>query len=147
MSWKPFIALAALAGLAAVPAAAQNKPNEARDIMHQMGIAPSAKQLASAIAAAAKHPLGSARNPVRENMPQGQRAYLARLRCSTGEAPAFDRRGSVGVGVFGFTVDVYDVTCPGAKPIEVHMDMYHDGPENRPVPGFTIVAAEAAPSV
>jgi hypothetical protein len=147
MSWKPLIALAALAGLAAVPAAAQNKPNEARDIMNQMGMAPTAAELAKAVAEAEKHPLGSLKNPVRENMPKGQRAYLARLRCADGQAPAAQRRGNVGVGVFGFTVDLYDVTCPGKPPVEVHMDMYHDGPENRPVPGFTIAPAEAAPSV
>ena len=115
--------------------------------MRELGLAPSAEKLAKLIAKAEKHPLGSLRNPIRENMPQGQLAYLARLRCADGQTPAFARRGNVGLGVYGSIIDRYDVTCPGQKPVEVHMDMYHDGPENRPVPGFTIAAAEPAPSV
>ena len=142
MSWKPLIAFAALATLAAaMPAAAEHKPNKARDTMRELGVkAPTGKKLQKKIAEAEKHPLGSLKNPIRENMPEGQRAYLARLRCPDGQTPAATRRGNVGAGVYGSIIDLYDVTCPGAKPVEVHMDMYHDGPENRPVPGFTIVA-------
>ena len=146
MSLKPLIVLAALASLLAAPAAAQTKPNEARETMVRFGIAPSAQAVAKALAAARKHPLGSKLNPVRENMPQGQRAYLARLRCADGQAPAFERRGNIGVGAFGFTVDHFEVTCPGKPAVDVFMDMYHDGPENRPVPGFTIAPAPPAPS-
>jgi hypothetical protein len=124
---------------AALPAAAQQRPNEARDMMREMGLkGMSAKKLAKAIAKAEAHPLGSKSNPIRENMPQGQLAYLRRLRCSGGEAPGFERKGSVGMGVYGNIVDLYAVTCPGAAPVEIYMDMYHDGPENRPVAGFTL---------
>jgi hypothetical protein len=144
MSMKPLIVLAALAGLAAAPAAAQPKPNEAREMMEQLGMAPSAAALKKSIAKAEKHPLGSRNNPVRENMPQGQRAYLARLRCADGQAPAATRSGNVGLGVFGFTVDRYEVTCPGKPAVEVFMDMYHDGPESRPVPGFTMAPEPSA---
>lgn len=148
MSLKPLIVAAALAALAAVPAAALEKPNQARDTMRSLGMKiPSGKKLEKKIAEAEKHPLGSVKNPIRENMPQGQRAYLDRLRCPGGEKPAATRHGNIGEGVYGSIVDLYIVTCPGAKPVEVHMDMYHDGPEDRPVPGFTIVAAEAPPSV
>ncbi|MEN3747995.1 hypothetical protein TPR58_12535 [Sphingomonas sp. HF-S3] len=72
-------------------------------------------------------------------MPEGERAYLGRLRCKDGAAPAYDRAGSMGEGPFGFIIDLYKVTCAAESPVDVYMDMYHDGPENRPVPGFTIV--------
>ena len=86
-------------------------------------------------------PLGSKGNPVRASMPPGQRAYLDRLRCSDGKPPAYQRGGNVGDGPYGKIVDVYMVTCAGAQPAsaEVHMDMYHDHVEDRPVAGFTIV--------
>ena len=149
MSLKPLILAAALASLAAAaPAAALEKPNEARDTMRSLGMeVPSGKKLQRMIGEAEKHPLGSRKNPIRENMPQGQRAYLERLRCPGGEKPAATRQGNIGEGVYGSIVDLYIVTCPGAKPVEVHMDMYHDGPEDRPVPGFTMAAAQAPPSV
>ena len=136
---KPCIALMVLVA-AAAPAAAQHKPNEARELSRSLGVGGlSGKALRKAIAKAEKSPLGSRENPVRENMPEGQRAYLARLRCADGAKPEAERRGNVGVGVYGNFVDLYVVTCPGAEPVKVHMDMYHDGPELRPIPGFTIV--------
>ncbi|HEX8580146.1 MAG TPA: hypothetical protein VF655_11210, partial [Allosphingosinicella sp.] len=84
MSMKPLILIAAALG-AAAPAAAE-RPNEARDMLRQFGFAPPAQDVAKAIAVAEKHPLGSLKNPVRENMPEGQRAYLSRLRCPEGQA-------------------------------------------------------------
>ena len=95
-----------------------------------------------AIAEASKHPLGSQRNPVRAAMPQGQHAYLARLRCSDGMAPKFVRIGNYGLGVYNNIIDGYSVDCGSAAPgkVEIFMDMYHPGHvETRPVPGFTIV--------
>ncbi len=149
MVLKALAVLAALASLAAAaPAAAQHKPNEARDTMRSFGFEPpTGKKLEEIIAKAERHPLGSKKNPIRENMPQGEIAYLSRLRCADGKAPAFSRQGNVGQGPYGSIVDLYIVTCKGAKPVEVYMDMYHDGPETRPVPGFTIAAEEPAPSV
>lgn len=89
-----------------------------------------------------KHPLGSEDNPVRCDMPPGERVYLQRLRCPGGARPQFDRRGSVGLGPYGAIMDVYNVECPVADKMEpqtVYMDMYHpDYRETRPVPGFTI---------
>ena len=95
------------------------------------------------IAAAAVHPLGSEKNPVRVNMPGGERAYLERLRCANGRAPAFARSGSVGTGVYGNIIDLYGVQCPGSTPADsaVYMDMYFpDHVETAAIPGFTIVA-------
>lgn len=106
------------------------------------------KDLEKAIKKAEEHPLGSAKNPVRTTMPQGQRLYLSRLRCSDGKAPTFYRQGNVGPGPFGNIVDLYKVSCPGAEPREsdVYMDMYHGGYiEERIVPGFMDSAPKAEP--
>jgi hypothetical protein len=133
-----FAAILAI-GFAAAPAAAQHRPNEARDMMRQLHMAGlEGDKLARAIAKAEASPLGSKANPVRENMPKGEYAYLKRLRCSDGQAPAASRVGNVGTGVYGNIVDLFRVTCPGAAAVEIYMDMYHDGPELRPVPGFKI---------
>ncbi|HYI39271.1 MAG TPA: hypothetical protein VE053_03025 [Allosphingosinicella sp.] len=148
MTFKLMIALAALGSAAlAGPAAAQQRPNEARDIMRSMGMKGlSPKKLAKAIEKAERSPLGSKANPVRENMPEGELDYLRRLRCADGSTPAADRKGNVGTGVYGNIIDHYAVTCTGAAAVDVYMDMYHDGPENRPLPGFTIVPAEGGSS-
>jgi hypothetical protein len=102
------------------------------------------KKLDKAIARAEAHPLGSLENPVRASMPPGQHAYLAQLRCSDGQAPAFRRAGNVGVGVFGNIIDHYVLRCATGEPAEasVYMDMYHRGhTESRAVPGFTMADA------
>ena len=142
--------LAALAMLGAIagPAAAQSRPNEARDMMRELGMKPlSGKKLAKVIAKAELSPLGSKANPVRENMPAGQLAYLARLRCADGSTPAYVRQGNIGPGIYRSIVDHYRVTCAGAAPVDVYMDMYHDGPELRPIPGFTIAPLAAGDDV
>jgi hypothetical protein len=126
-------------GFAAAPAVARPKPNEARDMMRQLHMGGlEGGKLAKAIAKAETSPLGSKANPVRENMPNGEYAYLRRLRCADGQAPAATRVGNVGTGVYGNIVDLFQVTCPGAASVQVYIDMYHDGPETRPVPGFTM---------
>jgi hypothetical protein len=102
----------------------------------------SGRALERAVAAAAKYPFGSQRNPVRAAMPAGEHAYLARLRCGDGRAPRFERIGSFGAGAYGNILDGYHVDCGDSAPgkVEVYMDMYHPGHvETRPVPGFTIV--------
>ena len=96
--------------------------------------------LQKAIAEADKSPLGSEKNPVRVNMPAGERYYLGRLRCADGATPTFNRSGSTGVGPFGYILDLYAVKCPGKPAVQVYMDMYHDQPEVRPVPGFGVIA-------
>lgn len=144
MRLKLLLVLALGCACAALPAAAQQGPHEGRDMMRSLGIKVlSPKKMAKAVAKAERSPLGSKANPVRENMPEGERAYLRRLRCSGGQPPAFERKGSVGLGPYGSILDLYSVACPGAAPAEVYMDMYHYGPENRPLPGFTIAPPEA----
>lgn len=100
-------------------------------------------ELSRRIEAAAGHPLGSERNPVRVSMVAGERNYLARLRCSDGAAPAFQRIGSMAATVYGSIMDGYDVVCAQGQPAKsmIYMDMYH--PEHRETaapPGFTLAA-------
>jgi hypothetical protein len=137
-----FIALAA--GLATA-ASAQDKigartiPPE--QILAEMGLGVSDEAIEQAVAEAAQHPLGSASNPVRVGGPEGERAYIARLRCADGSRPKVGRRGSAGVGAFGTIVDLYPLDCGAAAPgrFELVMDMYHaEHRENRAPAGFTI---------
>ena len=86
--------------------------------------------------------LGSESNPVLADMPPGQRAYLARLRCSDGQMPLASRIGSMGVHHSSHVIDGYGVTCASGQPSQttIYMDMYHSGHvETRAVPGFTLV--------
>lgn len=121
-------------------------PAVARDPLADMLAGKSAVQgrkLKKAIEKADTQPLGSDANPVRSTGPQGQRAYLARLRCEDGRQPAFERMGSMGIGPFGNIIDAYSVQCQDSQPADttIYMDLYHAGyVETRPVPGFTIEA-------
>lgn len=91
------------------------------------------------IAAAAAYPLGSPQNPVRVGGPEGEQAYLARLRCADGTTPAVGPRAGAGVGAFGSVVASYALTCSGAASGSLFMDMYHaEHVEDRAPPGFTI---------
>ncbi len=99
------------------------------------------KEMIEALAWSAPYPLGSFKNPVRADMPGGQRHYLSRLRCENGKAPEFHRAGNVGPGVYGTIVDRYIVDCGQAEPgqVEIFMDMYFNGfVEAEPVEGFSI---------
>ena len=82
--------------------------------------------------------LGSATNPVRVLMPEGEREYLHRLRCPNGSPPEFERNGSGDIGPYGRILDFYSVKC-GTVTTTVMMDMYHCIEEQRPLPGFDIV--------
>lgn len=89
------------------------------------------------------HPLGSPQNPIRVNMPEGQRTYLSRLRCEDGQAPKFQRLGSDGLGPYGQIIDSYQVDCVASAPLTsvLSLDMYHPTHVETLAPaGFTIVA-------
>lgn len=93
-------------------------------------------------AAAATHPLGTAENPVRVGGPEGERAYLARLRCAGGEAPGVGERREAGVGAYGSIVASYALDCGAAAPgrASIVLDMYHEEHrETRAPAGFTLV--------
>lgn len=134
--------LAAAIGLAAVPSLAQD--SDPRAFMRELGMDLDEKEIAKAVEKASAKPLGSKENPVRAYKPDGQHAYLARLRCADGNAPTYERRGNVGPGPFKSIVDAYVVRCGDAEPVDVFMDMYHDHVENSPVEGFTIEPAAPA---
>ena len=90
-------------------------------------------------AEAAAHPLGTVRNPVRVGGPGGERAYLARLRCSDGAAPRIGARSAAGVGPYGSVTASYALDCGAAQPgaVAVVLDMYHqEHAETRAPLGF-----------
>jgi hypothetical protein len=90
------------------------------------------------IAAAAAFPLGSMENPIRVGGPGGERAYLARLRCTDGSAPRLGARSDKGEGAFGSLVAAYRLQC-GASAADLVIDMYHEEHvENRAPPGVAI---------
>ena len=101
-------------------------------------LAPGQDDLAEAIAAAQAHPLGSRDNPVRVGGPDGERAYLARLRCADGSAPQVGERMDAGVGAFGTIIAAYPARCGDAK-ARIAFDMYHEEHvEARAPAGFTL---------
>jgi len=83
--------------------------------------------------------LGSSTNPVRVLMPEGERAYLARLRCPNGGQPKFERQGSGDIGPYGRILDFYSVECSDGRMTTIAMDMYHCIEDDRAVPGFDLV--------
>ncbi|WP_427789789.1 hypothetical protein [Brevundimonas diminuta] len=89
--------------------------------------------------------LGSAAQPVRADMPPGQRAWLDRLRCEDGSAPGYQRLGSIGIGGDGHVVDAYEVRCADQPALVIHMDMYHPGYVEAEAPApFSLVAPRSA---
>jgi len=135
-----FAALAALSSPAAAqkPTPGQNDPSA---YLRESGLAPDPERVRAAIEAAQASPLGSMENPVRVGGPNGERGYIARLRCADGLAPRVGNRGNTGVGVFGTIVDVYPLDCGDAAPGRVNlvMDMYHPShAETRAPSGFTL---------
>lgn len=90
--------------------------------------------------------LGTEDNPVRCDSPNGEAAYIRRLRDPDGHPPTFMRMGSFGPGPYGNLLDGYElhsVKTPGVIHVDViYMDMYHPGfVETRPVPGYSFVWA------
>jgi hypothetical protein len=133
----PILVLALILPVAA--AAAQN--STPRQMMEEMGLAPSRQDVAQAVERARDRPLGTAANPVRVSGPDGEHGYIARLRCADGNAPRVGDRHNDGVGAFGTIVDVWPLDCGDAAPgrFELVMDMYHDDHEETQAPaGFTL---------
>ena len=109
------------------------------------GQAPRKNLSAGELAEIAKHPLGSAENPVKVQGVEGEYVYLARLRCPEDKPPVVDRRGSAGtLSPYGSIMDIYDAVCDAPPAFTIFVDMYHPGyVESAAVPGFTIVAPGA----
>jgi hypothetical protein len=137
------LALLPLLLLAAGPVAAAPKLGARTQPPQQIapGSVDPEAEIREAIAAADGHPLGSIANPVRAAGPEGERAYLARLRCADGKTPGIYPRGKGGVGAYGSLVDLFALDCGAAAPgrVEVAMDAYQEEHvETRALGGFAI---------
>jgi hypothetical protein len=140
------IPLIAFAILAAVPAFAQQpgqprlgartqSPDQMVGAMSRLSPEEEMRQLA---AAADAHPLGTMENPIRVGGPEGEHAYLGRLRCADGSQPRIGARREAGVGAFGSVVSAYALGC-GTETRQVVFDMYHEEHvETRAPAGFTL---------
>ncbi len=110
------------------------------ELLGQVDPAASEAEMARLIAEAAAYPLGSIDNPVRVGGPQGERAYLARLRCGDGAPIRVGNRVDAGVGAFGTVTAAYPVACGGTTR-RIVFDMYHaEHVEDRAPEGFAIGA-------
>ena len=137
--------IAALLIAAASPALAQQHPRvgartaSPESMVAQMNPASPEEEMSRLIAAADQHPLGSLENPVRVAGPEGERAYLARLRCADGGAVRVGARHEAGVGPYGSVVGAYDVACAAAPGGRIVFDMYEEEhQETRAPAGFTL---------
>lgn len=142
---KLILALAASATIFATSAVAQPRPGDRTRSPEQMrsefAVPEGQEDIAEALAAAAAHPLGTLQNPVRVGGPDGERAYIARLRCADGSEPQVGPRRDAGVGAFGTVVASYPLDCRGAPRFDLVMDMYHEEHrETRAPSGFAIVS-------
>ena len=112
-----------------------------REVLAAVGEGNTDAAIAQAIAAAGAHPLGTLANPVRVAGPEGERGYLARLRCSDGRAPRVGTRTAAGVGAYGTLVDSVPLDCGAAAPgrTSLVVDRYHEeNPEVRAPAGFQV---------
>lgn len=109
------------------------------------GQAPRKNLSVGELAEMAKHPLGSAENPVKVQGVEGEYIYLARLRCPEDKPPVVERRGSAGtLSPYGSIMDIYEAVCDAPPAFVIFVDMYHPGyVEQAAVPGFAIVAPGA----
>jgi hypothetical protein len=139
---RKFILIALL--FTSVPASAQDigqRTQSAEQLLVQMRGRSADEDLATSIEAANAHPLGTLANPVRVGGPEGERSYIARLRCGDGSTPRLGARSEGGVGAFGTVVGSYPLDCGAAAPgrTTLMFDMYHaEHAESRPPAGFTI---------
>lgn len=124
-----------------VPAGAQRlgeRTTSPSEMAAQMSNTSPEDEMRRLIAAADAHPLGTAENPIRVAGPDGERAYLARLRCADGSSPRVGARSAAGVGAFGSVVAAFEVACSGTSQ-RIIFDMYQEEyVETRPPAGFTV---------
>lgn len=139
-----FLLVAATAALSAAPATAQKlgqRTAPPEKSMAGIGEGSSDAEVARELAAAAAFPLGTAQNPIRVAGPEGERAYLGRLRCGDGAMPRVGAQGPGGTGAFGNVLDLAPVDCGAAAPghADLLIDVYQEEhPEEEPPPGFRL---------
>ena len=141
----PALAAAALLLAAQQPSPPLGQRTTTPDQMLE-GLASGLSEDEAAIAAAQRHPLGTLENPVRVGGPEGEQAYVARLRCGDGRAPRIGQPTEIGVGAFGSIVEGYPLDCGAAAPgqFTLVMDKYHEEHrEDRAPAGFSILPRPA----
>lgn len=110
-------------------------PDQMAGAMSRLSPEEEMQQLA---AAAAAHPLGTVENPIRVGGPEGEHAYLGKLRCADGAAPRIGARREAGVGAFGSVVGAYELGC-GTETRTIVFDMYQEEHVETHAPaGFTL---------
>jgi hypothetical protein len=120
-----------------LPPADSQSPNP-REMMDQISRQNPEDEELAMIRAADQHPLGTLDNPIRVGGPEGEHAYLGRLRCPDGSTPRIGPRAEGGVGAYGSVTGAYDVACGGVSSHLV-FDIYHEEfAEDRAPPGFTL---------
>jgi hypothetical protein len=140
------VPILAAAALLASPAAAQKlgaRTSSPDQVLGQGATLDPMAESEQIAAAAAAHPLGTEKNPVRVGGPEGARAYIARLRCADGSSPQVGARSSGGVGAYGTLTERYPLDCGAAAPgrTALAFDFYHaEHVETRPAPGFALAA-------
>jgi hypothetical protein len=100
---------------------------------------------AAELVAVQAEPLGSIKNPIRCDGVQGERCYVARLRCPSGERPKIEGRFSIlERSPYGTILDEYILRCSDwTEPRSIFLDMYHSGVlEERPADGFLVAATD-----
>jgi hypothetical protein len=139
-----FLPFASAVALLSAPALAMKPPRAEspapRENLEAFGSGSSDDELNRAIAAAQAHPLGSLENPIRVAGPDGENAYLARLRCADGSVPKIVAKAPGGPDAYGSMVDMVSLDCGVASPGKrtLAIDVYHEeNVERRPPAGFT----------
>lgn len=136
-----------IATLLVAPAAAQT-PNLGKrtappeQSMAGIGGGSSDAEIARAEAAAAASPFGSLQNPVRVGGPEGERAYVARLRCADGRPPRPGAPHPGGTDPYGSVAELVALDCGTAAPsrTEIAIDLYFEEHREDKAPGgFTLV--------
>ena len=131
----------ALAGSAAAAEPLGKRTAPPETAFAGIGQGTSEAALAADEAAAAAFPLGSLGNPIRVGGPEGRMAYVARLRCADGKAPAAGAGRPGGTGGFGSVTELVPLDCGTAAPgrTEIAFDLYHEEHvETRAPAGFTL---------
>jgi hypothetical protein len=128
---KPLFLFVAVAAFAAPPVSAQKlgqRTAPPEQSMAGIGGGSSEAEVARELAAAQAFPVGSLQNPIRVAGPEGERNWLARLRCADGSVPRVGAQRGGGTGAFGNVVDLAPVDCGAAAPgrADIFIDIYQE---------------------
>ena len=105
-----------------------------------VGFAADATQFSQSLESPTSSPGSSMASAIEVCMPAGERKYLSRLVCSSGESPQYQRVGSLGAReADDHVIDGYEVVCGNTKYF-LYFDMYHCSqlPSSTPPAGFAL---------